>query len=99
LTRLICKNKLEWSSGANQAFQDLKTAFTTVPILIHPNIIKPFFLKSDAFDYALKAVLLQNGEIEQPHHVAFHSQKFTAIEINYEIHNKKLLAIIDSFQE
>ena len=33
------------------------------------------------------------------HPVAFYSQKFCAAKINYEIHNKELLAIVDSFQE
>jgi hypothetical protein len=31
--------------------------------------------------------------------MAFHSQKFTAVEINYEIHNKEFFAIVDSFQK
>ena len=33
------------------------------------------------------------------HPVAFYSRKFSAAEINYEIHDKELLAIVDSFQE
>jgi hypothetical protein len=53
--RLTCKNKLEWSP--DQAFQNLKTAFTMAPILIHPDFLKPFFFKSDAFDYALGTIL------------------------------------------
>jgi hypothetical protein len=57
--RLTYKDKLEWSSGADQVFQDLKTAFTTTPILIHPNFSRPLFLENDAFDYALGAVLFQ----------------------------------------
>jgi hypothetical protein len=60
LTRLTYKNKLKWSSGVDQVFQDLKTAFTTTPILIHLDFSKPFFLESDASDYALGAVLSQN---------------------------------------
>jgi hypothetical protein len=76
-----------------------KTIFTTALILIHPNFLKPFFLESDAFDYALWVVLSQNGEGKQFYLVAFHSRKFTATEINYEIHDKELLAIVDSFQK
>ena len=45
--------------GSNQAFQDLKTTFIIVPILIHPNFSKPFFLKNNASDYVLKAILFQ----------------------------------------
>jgi hypothetical protein len=64
LTRLTCKDKLDWNAGADQAFQNLKTTFTTTPILIHPDFSKPFFLESDASDYVLGAVLSQIGENE-----------------------------------
>ena len=96
---LTCKDKLEWSAGINQAFQDLKTTFITAPILVHPDFSKPFFLKSNTSDYAFRAVLSQKREDKRLHHVIFHSRKFTIAEINYEIQNKELLAIVDSFQE
>jgi hypothetical protein len=48
--------------GADQVFQNLKTAFTTASILIHSNFLNPFFLESDASDYALKGVLSQKGD-------------------------------------
>ena len=99
LTRLTCKDKLEWSTEADQAFETLKKAFTTAPILTHPDFQKPFFLETDASDFALGAVLSQSSEDGRLHPVAFHSRKFTAAEINYEIHDKELLAIVDSFQE
>jgi hypothetical protein len=85
--------------GVDQAFQDLKIAFTTAPILIHPDFSKPFFLESDACNYALKAILSQNGDDEHIHPVVFHSRKFIITKINYEIHDKEPLAIVDSFQE
>ena len=56
-------------------------------------------METDASDFALGAVLSQLGDGEKLHLIAFHSRKFSAAEINYEIHNKELLAIIDSFQE
>ena len=40
----------------DQAFQDLKKAFITAPILIHLYFQKPFFLESTASDFALGAV-------------------------------------------
>jgi len=39
------------------------------------------------------------GKDEKLHPVAFYSRKFLAIEINYEIYDKEILTIIDSFQE
>jgi len=32
------------------------------------------------------------------HPVAFHSRKFQLAEINYEIHDKELLAVVDAFK-
>jgi hypothetical protein len=61
--------------------------------------LKPFFLESDTSDYALRVVLSQNREDKQLRPVTFHSRKFTSIEINYDIHDKELLAIVGSFQE
>ena len=83
----------------DQAFETLKKTFTTVPILIHPNFQKPFFLESDASDFALGAVLSQPSEDGRLHPLAFYSRKFMAAEINYEIHDNELLVIVDSFQE
>jgi hypothetical protein len=99
LTRLTCKDKLEWGPQAEKAFQTLKMAFTTAPILVHPDFAKAFYLETDASDFALGAVLSQMGGDGKLHPVAFYSRKFSAAEINYEIHDKELLAIVDSFQE
>jgi len=99
LTRLTRKDKLEWNVEADQAFETLKKAFTTAPILTHPDFQKPFFLETDAFDFALGVILSQPDKDRRFHPIAFHSRKFTTAEINYEIHGKELLAIINSFQE
>jgi hypothetical protein len=45
------------------------------------------------------AMLSQEGEERRLHPVAFYSKKCYAAKINYEIHDKELLAIVDSFQE
>jgi hypothetical protein len=97
LIRITYKDKLKWNLGTDQAFQDLKTAFITAPILIHSDFSRPFFLEIDASNCALVGVLSQKGDDEPLHLVAFNSQKFTATEINYEIHDKEFLAIVNSF--
>ena len=38
----------EWTAECNQAFQMLKKAFQTRPILLTPDKSKPFFLETDA---------------------------------------------------
>ena len=42
LTRLTCKDKLEWGPQAEKAFQDLKMEFTTASILVHPDFSRAF---------------------------------------------------------
>ena len=54
-------------------------------------------MKIDASNFALEVVLLQFEDGEKLHLVAFYSQKFSATEINYKIHDKELLVIVDSF--
>jgi hypothetical protein len=83
---------------AQKAFQDLKTIFTTTPIFVHPDFSKPFYMETDALDFVIGAVLSQKGEGKRLHPVAFYSRKFSVVEINYEIHDKELLAIVDSFK-
>ena len=60
---------------------------------------KPFTIEADASDFALGSILSQLGEDGQTHPVAFHSRKFTVSEINYEVHDKELLAVVDSFEQ
>jgi hypothetical protein len=67
--------------------------------LTHPDFQKPLFLKTDASDFALGAILSQPDKDKCLHPIVFHSRKFSAAEINYEIHDKELLAIVNSFQE
>jgi hypothetical protein len=53
----------------------------------------------DTSHFALGSILLQSGDDGKLHPIAFHSRKFEVVEINYEIHDKELLAIVDSFEQ
>jgi hypothetical protein len=80
------------------AFDELKRRFTTAPILRQFDPKKVCVVETDASDFALGAVLSQKGDDGRLYLVAFHSRKFTPAEINYEIHDKELLAIVDCFK-
>src|SRR3984957_20551095 len=78
-------------------FNTLKTAFLSAPILTHWIPDRQITLKTDASDYAIGAVLLitlPDGEI---HPIAFHSRTLTEAELNYDTHDKELLAIFEAF--
>ena len=54
---------------------------------------------AETSDFTLDSILSQQGDDEKLHHVAFHSCKFEDAEINYEIHDKELLALVNSFAQ
>ena len=99
LTRLTRKGTpWAWTEPCQQAFDELKTAFTTAPILTHWNPDAKILVETDASDYALAAIISTyvDGDI---HPIAFHSRTFTSTELNYDVHDKELLAIFEAFQK
>jgi len=56
-------------------------------------------VKIDAFDYVVAEVMSQRDDNEQLRPVAYFSFKMLSAECNYEIYDKKLLAIIRAFEE
>jgi RNase H-like domain found in reverse transcriptase len=86
-----------FSDLAHLAFNELKHCFTTAPILQHFNPQKPCTLSTDASDFVLSGVLQKSDENGNLHPVAFYSHKFSPAEIDYDIHNKELLSIVECF--
>src|SRR5882672_6002513 len=99
LTRLTHKGTTwHFSDEGHSAFKALKKAFTTAPVLTHWIPDTQITVETDASDYALAAVLsitTPNGEL---HPIAFHSRTFSTLELNYDVHDKELLAIFEAFK-
>jgi len=55
-------------------------------------------METDASDYALAAILSIMTKDNQIHPVASYSQTFSTLELNYNIHDKELLAIFKVFK-
>ena len=87
------------TDAAKQAFNDLKPAFTMAPVLQHFNPSLPSMLVTNTSDYAFTSILLQPDKENLLHPVTYYSQKFAPQEINYKIHDKELLAIVNSFHD
>lgn len=88
-----------WDSAEAQAFEQLKQALTTPPVLVTPDHSKPFKLKvyCDASKFAIGAVLMQvkDGE-ERP--VAYESRKLSSAEMNYNTYEQELLALVHALR-
>jgi transposase InsO family protein len=96
LTRLLKKDyKWEVDHAAQAAFDKIKFAFTDASILAHFDPALPTIIETDASDYAISGILSQyHDKLLRP--VAFMSRKMNPAERNYEIHDKELLAIVES---
>ena len=85
--------RFHWNDEAQKAFDELKLALTSPPILAMPNDLGEFVLDTDASDRAIGAVLSQrqNG-VERV--VAYASRALDRREQNYCVTRKELLAVV-----
>ncbi|KAG5727516.1 hypothetical protein E4T56_gene12212 [Termitomyces sp. T112] len=89
-----------WGPLEQMAFDILKCAMTSGPVLLFLDNNSPFQVEADSSDFATRAVLSQQSpEDGKWYPVSFYSKSLNAVEQNYEIHNKEMLAIIQSFKE
>ena len=56
-------------------------------------------IETDASDLAKGAVLSQKEPDGKWHPIAFYSKKFSPAELNYDIHDKEMVVIVDCFKE
>ena len=84
---------------ALDAFNLMRDAFSSAPVLIHFDDSKESFLYTDASDYAIAAILQQHGSDGELHPVGYFSRKLQAAEINYDVHDKEMLAIMASLRD
>ena len=78
------KRACQWSKESLEKFEALKRALITAPILVYPDFSKQFRVHSDASDWAIAAVLLQqHAELLKP--VAFASRRLTSTEHHYTV--------------
>ena len=100
LTKMTKKEQpFHWECKQREAFEKLKEKFISAPILASFNPERKIILKTNASDQALGSCLSQPDAEKQLHPVAYRSKKFSGPELNYDIYNKELLAIVDAFEE
>ncbi len=82
------------------AFDSLKKMVTEVPIFAHYEQSLKTIVETDSSDYISSRVLSQFGEDGLLYLVAFFSKNtINRAECNYEIYDKKELAIIQWFEQ
>jgi RNase H-like domain found in reverse transcriptase len=89
LTDLLRKDSFKWSTTAQLAFDTLKQAMSQAPILSLLNFSKPFIVETDASQFGIGAVLMED---KQP--LAFLSKKLGPKNQDLSTYEKELLALI-----
>jgi len=79
-------------------FDHMKKRMTEVSILRHFDQNRETILKTDSFDYVNDDILSQYDDEETLHSMIYYSKNLSLAECNYEIYDKKLLAIIRAFK-
>jgi hypothetical protein len=74
-------SKWHWETNEQSAFDKLKQNVTSAPVLISPNLTKPFRIEADSSDFTTGAVLSQvSSEDEKWHLVVFFSKSLSLVE-------------------
>jgi hypothetical protein len=79
------KAKFVWFVPQQKAFEDLKYRLCSTPVLILPDLQRPFEIEIDASDYAIGAVLTQHGNM-----VAYHSETLSDVVRRYPTYDKEM---------
>ena len=99
LTHLIQKDIFwKFNSSYHDTLNSLKKAFTSASILTYWISDAQLIMETNASDYALTIILSIVNKENEVHLVAFHFCTFTTVELNYDTHNKELLAIFKAFK-
>jgi hypothetical protein len=56
------KGEFSWANDQLSAFNTIKAALCSAPVLSLPDFSKPFILETDASDKSIGAVLMQQGK-------------------------------------
>ena len=78
-----------WSEKQETAFQTLKQALCTAPVLSLPEGTEDFVVYYDASNQGLGCVLMQRGKV-----IAYASRQLKTHEVNYTTHDLELGAVV-----
>jgi len=92
---LVKKNtKFVWIEEAQKAFDKLKKKFEEKPILITPDLTKPFKIFTNASNHATGAVLTQRDDNRVQHLCFFYSKLLSPVKKCYHTLEQEFFAII-----
>jgi hypothetical protein len=89
LTNLLHHKKSSWDQSTQRAFEQLKEAMTTTPILAFPDFTKEFVIETDACEAGIGVVLSR-----KTHPIAYFSKGLSAANQKLSTYEKEFLAVM-----
>lgn len=93
LTDVTKKDGFSWGSEAAAAFERLKKALSTAPVLALPDFTQPFQIEFDASGRGIGAMLMQSG---RP--IAYFSKALADTNLSKSVYEKELMALMLAVQ-
>ena len=90
LTDLLKKGNFGWNSKVDEAFEKLKCAMVTTPMLALSDFTDVFIIETDESDYGIGAVLSQ-----EERSIVYFSKALCPSKRAWSIYSKEMLAIIE----
>jgi hypothetical protein len=87
------RGPIKWEKVHQDAFDQIKQAITDDVMLSFPDFNKPFELHTDASDYQLGSVIMQE---RKP--IAFYSRKLNSAQRNYTTGEREMLSIVETLR-
>ena len=91
--------KFVWSDICQQSFDNIKSALISEPILTYPDMSKPFKLFTDASDYAVGSILVQESSSGEQNVVQYVSHSLDPVQQRWPTIEKECYAIVYSLQK
>jgi hypothetical protein len=94
MTALLAKKvEFKWTPACQESFETLKRKLTIAPVLILPDVHKPFSVYCDVSYTGLGCVLMQEGRV-----VEYLSRQVNIHEKNYPTHDLELAAVVHALK-
>lgn len=95
LTDLLSpRSAFVWSNSCQNAFDVARMMLCHHPVLVAPDLSRPFVLEVDASTFGAGAVLLQEDASEIRHPVSYFSKKFNKHQVKYSTIEQEALALL-----
>ena len=89
----------KWDKEQKELFKEIKSKFIKELILKIYRLELLIKVKTDLLDFILEVYIVQKYKDKIQYPIIYYSRKLTPLELNYNIYNKELLAIITALKK